>query len=269
MALFRDSRWAATWLRHARRQPRCPGWRRPEIGNSDAVRGRAACRRRGRINPETTASGQQSSKAPCAGGARFDPGWLHQHGPLQVGWVPSLRLLEPRQTQPDDWASRLGIKDPGRAQSRKLLAHGPLATRETWFDMAANRALPNGRLPDGTVCYGFIGELGYDPEEDKVQCHLCAEWLHQVGGSHLPRKHGWTIEEYRQAFRIPKRIATCGRGDVALAAAGSPRTARQHRRTGLGPRRHRSGLCASRRDRTGRATASQTTTEQEIAILSP
>lgn len=67
-------------------------------------------------------------------------------------------------------------------------------------------------LADGTGFYGRRGVVRYDPDEDKVQCHLCGEWLYQVGGSHLLRKHGWTIEQYRREFRIPKRIATCGRG---------------------------------------------------------
>lgn len=67
------------------------------------------------------------------------------------------------------------------------------------------------QLDDGTPYYGRLGEVAYDPDEDRVQCHLCGEWFHQVGGSHLLRKHGWSIEEYRRAFRLPKRIVTCGR----------------------------------------------------------
>lgn len=78
--------------------------------------------------------------------------------------------------------------------------------------MARHKADPTSRLPDGTPYYGRLGEISYDRDEDKVQCHLCGTWLHQVGGSHLLRKHDWTIEEYRRAFRIPKRIPTCGEG---------------------------------------------------------
>ena len=29
------------------------------------------------------------------------------------------------------------------------------------------------RLEDGTRYVGQLGELAYDPDEDKVQCHLC------------------------------------------------------------------------------------------------
>ena len=124
-------------------------------------------------------------------------------------------------------------------------------TRKNRCKMAADPAAPSGRLPDGTVYYGLLGELGYDPEEDKVQCHLCGEWLHQVGGSHLLRKHGWTIEQYRRAFRIPKRVATCGRG------VSQQRREQTRQRIGVGRRpgpdgrtlRPRPDLRTSRRSR--------------------
>ena len=32
------------------------------------------------------------------------------------------------------------------------------------------------RLEDGTPYVGQLGELAYDPDEDKVQCHLCGGW---------------------------------------------------------------------------------------------
>ncbi len=75
---------------------------------------------------------------------------------------------------------------------------------------------PLSTLPDGTPFYGAIGELAYDPDEDRVQCHLCGEWFRQIGGHHLIRRHGWTIDEYRLAFRLPKRVSTCARGLTAL-----------------------------------------------------
>jgi protein-arginine kinase activator protein McsA len=68
---------------------------------------------------------------------------------------------------------------------------------------------PSGRLADGTQFYGRLGEIAYDSVEDKVQCHLCGFWFRQIAGSHLTRKHDWTIDEYRVAFRLPVHVATC------------------------------------------------------------
>jgi len=68
---------------------------------------------------------------------------------------------------------------------------------------------PSGRLADGTPFYGRLGEIAYDSVEDKVQCHLCGGWFRQVAGSHLTRKHDWTIDDYRVAFRLPVHVATC------------------------------------------------------------
>jgi rubrerythrin len=68
------------------------------------------------------------------------------------------------------------------------------------------------RLPDGTVYYGQLGKIAYDPDEDKVQCHLCGEWFHCVGGPHLTHKHQWTVVEYREAFHLPRSTPTIARG---------------------------------------------------------
>ena len=67
---------------------------------------------------------------------------------------------------------------------------------------------PSDRLPDGTPYYGRLGHMAHDPDEDKVQCHLCGAWLRAVGGSHLSRVHGWTVREYRDAFRLLQKDAT-------------------------------------------------------------
>ena len=67
------------------------------------------------------------------------------------------------------------------------------------------------RLEDGTPYFGRLGELAYDPDEDRVQCHLCGEWFRFVGGSHLRRTHGWTLAGYREAFHLPVKVATCSR----------------------------------------------------------
>ena len=48
-------------------------------------------------------------------------------------------------------------------------------------------------LEDGTPYFGELGELAYDPDEDRVQCHLCGRWYRFVGSSHLRR----SSERYR------------------------------------------------------------------------
>jgi hypothetical protein len=55
------------------------------------------------------------------------------------------------------------------------------------------------------------GKLPYDPDRDRVQCHLCGRWLRFIGGTHLTRTHGWTLAEYRDAFRLPSTLPTCSR----------------------------------------------------------
>ena len=71
------------------------------------------------------------------------------------------------------------------------------------------------RLPDQTPYFGRLAELAYDPDEDRVQCHLCGEWFRLLGSSHLRRTHGWTLAQYREAFRLPVKVATCSR-DLSL-----------------------------------------------------
>jgi len=67
------------------------------------------------------------------------------------------------------------------------------------------------RLADGTPYFGQLGELAYDRYEDRVQCHLCGAWFRLLGSSHLRRTHGWTLSEYREAFHLPVKVATCAR----------------------------------------------------------
>ena len=71
------------------------------------------------------------------------------------------------------------------------------------------RALSQPRLADGTRYVGELGKLAYDPDEDRVQCHLCGGWYQILGGAHLRRTHGWTLAEYRDAFQLPMRLPTC------------------------------------------------------------
>jgi rubrerythrin len=51
-----------------------------------------------------------------------------------------------------------------------------------------------------------VGEMRYN--RDRVQCHLCGRWLRLVGGSHLIRTHGWTLEQYRDAFELVRGATT-------------------------------------------------------------
>jgi len=71
-----------------------------------------------------------------------------------------------------------------------------------------------------------LGEIRYDPDEDRVQCHLCGRWYRVIAGSHLQRVHGWTLEDYAEAFRLPKGMPTVAAGvSAALAAHRSLRLA--------------------------------------------
>ena len=69
-----------------------------------------------------------------------------------------------------------------------------------------------GLLADGTPYFAPLGEIPYDPEEDRVQCHLCGEWFRTIGGAHLIRRHEWTLPQYRHAFALLKGEPTCARG---------------------------------------------------------
>ncbi|MGH2945508.1 MAG: MucR family transcriptional regulator [Solirubrobacteraceae bacterium] len=64
---------------------------------------------------------------------------------------------------------------------------------------------PVGRLADGTPYFAPPGELIYDPDEDRVQCHLCGAWLRSLPGRHLMGAHGWTANRYRAAFGLAPR----------------------------------------------------------------
>ena len=59
-----------------------------------------------------------------------------------------------------------------------------------------------GNLDDGTPYYAPLGELVYDPDADRVQCHLCGRWFRQLTWSHLYRRHGWNKDDYVRAFGL-------------------------------------------------------------------
>jgi hypothetical protein len=74
---------------------------------------------------------------------------------------------------------------------------------------------PARRLADGTPYFGSLGEIAYDRDEDKVQCHLCGEWFRQVGGSHT--NTCYRVERIPEASAPPR-----GRFRDGLAALLSP-----------------------------------------------
>jgi hypothetical protein len=74
---------------------------------------------------------------------------------------------------------------------------------------ATRAAEADGFLPDGTPFFGRLGEMASDPDEGKVQCHLCGEWFKWVGGLHLKYRHpDWTIAEYRRSFGLSRSQVT-------------------------------------------------------------
>jgi rubrerythrin len=48
--------------------------------------------------------------------------------------------------------------------------------------------------------------MAYD--DDRVQCHLCGKWFKWVGGAHLRQGHGWSLDEYREAFQLLRTTTT-------------------------------------------------------------
>lgn len=73
-----------------------------------------------------------------------------------------------------------------------------------------------GRLADGTPYFAPLGEMAYDSDEDRVQCHLCGGWFRIVGSSHLISKHGWSVAEYRRQFGLLAEDPTCAAFDVPI-----------------------------------------------------
>src|SRR5450432_2861735 len=79
------------------------------------------------------------------------------------------------------------------------------------------------RLANGTEYVGRLGQIAYDEDADKVQCHLCGGWFRGFGGSHLRRVHGWTLAQYRLAFQLSVQTAAVSVGTSALFAAHTRR----------------------------------------------
>jgi DNA-directed RNA polymerase subunit RPC12/RpoP len=104
------------------------------------------------------------------------------------------------------WLSEVGSRHVKRA-------HG-ITLAEYYRAVDEKRAADaEGVLEDGTPFFGGLGEVVYDEDEDKIQCHLCGDWFKWVGGLHLKYRHpGWTIDEYRRAFKL-------NHSQVTMAAA--------------------------------------------------
>ena len=49
------------------------------------------------------------------------------------------------------------------------------------------------------------------PTRTSFQCHPCGDWFRFVAASHV-RWHGWTLDEYREAFHLLKRTSTAAAG---------------------------------------------------------
>jgi DNA-directed RNA polymerase subunit RPC12/RpoP len=100
------------------------------------------------------------------------------------------------------WLSEVGTRHLRRAH-RITLAEYHRAVQEK------RAAEADGVLRDGTPYFGRLGELAYDADEDKIQCHLCGDWFKWVGGMHLKYRHpDWTIAEYRRAFDLNQSQVT-------------------------------------------------------------
>jgi ROS/MUCR transcriptional regulator protein len=74
--------------------------------------------------------------------------------------------------------------------------------------VSARDPRPVGMLQDGTVFYAPLGEV-VDDGQGRVCCYLCGRWLQIVGRTHLRVGHGWTVAQYREAFELLQRSATC------------------------------------------------------------
>jgi hypothetical protein len=109
-----------------------------------------------------------------------------------------------------------------------------------------------GHLEDGTPYFAPLGELPYDAEEDRVQCHLCGRWFRTIAGSHLLGAHGWTADDYREAFGLERSHGLVAKGTAERFAenfrrrwAADPQlrtlVVRQRRRVASGELRWRAG----------------------------
>lgn len=113
------------------------------------------------------------------------------------------------------WLTEVGSRHVRRAH-RMSLAEYHRAVDEK------RAAEADGALPDGTPFFGRLGEIAYDADEDKVQCHLCGDWFKWVGGLHLNYRHpDWTIADYRRAFNLNQSQVTMCAGSRQILRANT------------------------------------------------
>jgi hypothetical protein len=76
-----------------------------------------------------------------------------------------------------------------------------------------------GRLTDGTPYFAPLGELPFDADEQRVQCHLCGAWYRALAPTHLFRAHGLTADAYRQLVGLRPRHSLWAPDMIAAHAA--------------------------------------------------
>jgi len=54
--------------------------------------------------------------------------------------------------------------------------------------------------------YGYEGVLLFDGTSDKIQCHLCGNWLHAMG-NHLQKEHNMKANDYKELTGLRKTTA--------------------------------------------------------------
>jgi rubrerythrin len=132
------------------------------------------------------------------------------HEPIVTPALPASRLPASGTTPSGKVQCRLCGQWLGEVGSRHLRRAHRMTLMEYRRVVDETRAAEaDGFLPDGTPFFGRLGEIASDPDEGKVQCHLCGEWFKWVGGLHLKYRHpDWTIAEYRRAFGLSKSQVT-------------------------------------------------------------
>jgi hypothetical protein len=61
---------------------------------------------------------------------------------------------------------------------------------------------------DGTEYFVPLGRLEFVDDDRRVLCQLCARPLRLLSATHL-RQHGWTPQDYRQAFGLNRSTPLC------------------------------------------------------------
>ena len=94
------------------------------------------------------------------------------------------------------WLNEVGSRHLKRAHGMTLAEYHRAVDQKRAADA-------DGVLEDGTPFFGRLGEMVYDEDADKIQGRLGGDWFKWVGGLHLKFRHpGWTIDEYRRAFKL-------------------------------------------------------------------